>query len=89
MMTTEWRTHVNTICELMRRANLKGEEVQAYSDAWNWLQDIISGRKLVVLSEEEYRRLLDQVEDVVAKHNNLEEKYLKLCRRLSGVDDPK
>ena len=50
-------TPAHIACEFMKRTDLKGGEVEAYAQTYNWLQGIIE-KHLVCVTMEEYQRLL-------------------------------
>ena len=45
-------------CDLMMRADLKGAEVEAFAQTYNWLQAILEG-ELVVMDKKHYQGLED------------------------------
>lgn len=45
-------------CEIMNRADIKGREVDAYAQTYNWLQAMLSG-ELVVLTKAEFETLTE------------------------------
>lgn len=39
-------------CEFMSRADIKGREVEAYAQTYNWLQGFLAGELVAVLKED-------------------------------------
>ena len=47
-MTAQQAHPAELACEFMTRATLKGLEVEAYAQTYNWLQSILTGDNVVV-----------------------------------------
>jgi hypothetical protein len=53
-------------CDLMMRADLKGREVEAFAQTYNWLQAILEGELVIIQKEmhENYQRDVDRLREM-------------------------
>ncbi len=57
--------------EFMKRCDMKGGEVEAYAQTFNWLNALVEG-KLVVLEKEFFEQLVPPADDAEAEIPTLE-----------------
>ena len=58
------QTHPAVVAqEFMKRADMKGGEVEAYAQTFNWLQALVDG-ELVLTPKEAYQALLEELKEL-------------------------
>ncbi len=57
-------------CKFMQKARLKGIEVEAYAQTYNWLQSIFMG-ELVILLPKEVEDYKNQIKELAAELDEL------------------
>jgi hypothetical protein len=69
--------------EFMRRADMKGGEVEAFGQTFNWLEDLKSG-EIVCTSKEEYMSLVAELSELREFRRDQDESYAKSQAEASG-----
>ena len=76
--------HVEVVRELMSRASLKGNEVRAYTDAWNLLASIIDG-DVMLITTDQYNRLKSKSVAADSSKPEVEEGDFEEVSALAGM----